>query len=162
MTTTVDQQKIRRMRTGLIAYNAARAQAGYTLFSPMYGDGTVYLIDMEGNIAHMWHLPYRPGLYGHLLENGRLLYGGKVMEDLARLTPGHASRVASSSRWTGMAEFRGRSDIRITTMTQDSSEMAMWSCYVPGLCHSNSSAASRADCPVRKPMARCTATTWSK
>ena len=84
MTTTVDQQKIRRMRTGLIAYNAARAQAGYTLFSPMYGDGTVYLIDMEGNIAHMWHLPYRPGLYGHLLENGRLLYGGKVMEDLAR------------------------------------------------------------------------------
>ena len=39
----VDQQKIRRSRTGLIAHYPARAQPGYTLFAPMYGDGTVYL-----------------------------------------------------------------------------------------------------------------------
>jgi len=81
---TVDQQKIRRTRTGLIAHDAARAQPGYTLFAPMYGDGTVYLVDMDGKAAHTWRLPYRPGLYGHLLANGHLFYGGKIMEDLER------------------------------------------------------------------------------
>ena len=81
---TVDQQKIRRSRTGLIAHDAARAQPGYTLFAPMYGDGTVYLVDMDGKVAHTWRLPYRPGLYGHLLPNGRLFYGGKIKEDLER------------------------------------------------------------------------------
>jgi hypothetical protein len=81
---TVDQQKIRRTRTGLIAYDPARSQPGYTLFSPMYGDGTVYLVDMHGKVVHQWRLPYRPGLHGHLLSNGHLLYGGKVMEDLER------------------------------------------------------------------------------
>jgi len=81
---TEDQKKIRRTRTGLIAHEAARAQSGYTLFAPMYGDGTVYLVDMDGKVAHTWRLPYRPGLYGHLLPNGRLFYGGKIMEDLER------------------------------------------------------------------------------
>ena len=82
--TTVDQQRVRRTRTGLIAHDPARAMPGYTLFAPMFGDGTVYLIDMRGEVAHTWRMPYRPGLYGHLLDNGHLLYGGKVMEDLAR------------------------------------------------------------------------------
>src|SRR5918911_5731800 len=82
--TSVDQQKIRRTRTGLIAHDPDLAQPGYTLFTPMYGDGTVYLIDMAGEIVHRWQMPYRPGLYAHLLDNGHLLYGGKVMEDLDR------------------------------------------------------------------------------
>lgn len=82
--TIVDQQKIRRVRTGLIAHDPALAQPGYTLFAPMYGDGTVYLIDMAGEVAHRWTMPYRPGLYAHLLDNGHLFYGGKVMEDLDR------------------------------------------------------------------------------
>jgi hypothetical protein len=29
-------------------------------------------------------MPHRPGLYGHLLDNGRLFYGGKIMDDLER------------------------------------------------------------------------------
>jgi len=82
--TTVDQQKIRRSRTGLIAHDPALAQPGYTLFAPMSGDGTVYLIDMEGEVAHRWQMPHRPGLYGYLLDNGHLFYGGKIMEDLDR------------------------------------------------------------------------------
>jgi hypothetical protein len=82
--TSVDQQKIRRTRTGLIAHDPALAQPGCTLFAPMYGDGTVYLIDMEGEVVHRWQMPYRPGLYGYLLDNGHLFYGGKVMEDLDR------------------------------------------------------------------------------
>jgi len=82
--TSVDQQRIRRTRTGLIAHDAARAQAGYTLFCPMFGDGSVYLIDMDGRVVHTWCLPYRPGLHGYLLKNGHLLYGGKTMCDLDR------------------------------------------------------------------------------
>jgi arylsulfotransferase ASST len=82
--TTVDQQTIRRSRTGLIAHDPALAQPGYTLFAPMYGDGTVCLIDMAGEVAHSWKMPYRPGLYAYLLDNGHLFYGGKVMDDLDR------------------------------------------------------------------------------
>jgi len=82
--TTVDQQKIRRSRTGLIAHDPALAQPGYTLFAPMAGEGTVYLIDMAGEVAHSWKMPHRPGLYGYLLDNGHLFYGGKLMDDLER------------------------------------------------------------------------------
>lgn len=82
--TTIDQQKIRRARTGLIACDPVSAQPGYTLFTPMFGDGTAYLVDINGEVAHRWRLPYRPGLYGYLLDNGHLFYGGKVMDDLDR------------------------------------------------------------------------------
>jgi hypothetical protein len=82
--TTVDQQKIRRTRTGLIAHDPALAQPGYTLYAPMYGDGTVWLIGMDGAVAHTWHMPHRPGLYGYLLDDGNLFYGGKLMTDLDR------------------------------------------------------------------------------
>ena len=81
---TVDQQKIRRTRTGLISHDPARTQPGYTLFAPMFGDGTVHLVDMDGKSAHTWRLPYRPALYGHRLDNDHLFSCGKVMEDLAR------------------------------------------------------------------------------
>jgi Arylsulfotransferase (ASST) len=50
----------------------------------MYGDGSVYLLDMDGRVAQSWRMPYRPGLYAQFLDNGHLLYGGKVMEDLER------------------------------------------------------------------------------
>jgi Arylsulfotransferase (ASST) len=82
--TIVDQQRTRRTRTGLIAHDPALAEPGYTLFAPMYGDGTVYLVGMDGTVAHTWQMPYRPGLYGYLLDNGHLFYGGKIMEDLDR------------------------------------------------------------------------------
>jgi len=82
--TTVDQQRVRRTRTGLIAHDPARAFQGYTLYAPMFGDGTVYLVDMRGEVVHTWRLPYRPGAYGYLLDNGHLFYSGKVMKDLER------------------------------------------------------------------------------
>lgn len=82
--TTVDQQRVRRAHTGLTAHDPARAFQGYTLYTPMLGNGTVYLLDMQGEVVHTWKLPYRPGLYGYLLDNGHLFYSGKVMEDLER------------------------------------------------------------------------------
>src|SRR5206468_12964246 len=80
----VDQQRVRRARTGLTVHDPDRAFQGYTLFTSMLGDGTVYLVDMRGEVVHTWRMPYRPGLYGYLLDNGHLFYTGKVMTDLGR------------------------------------------------------------------------------
>ena len=78
----IDPQTRRRIaRTGLTAYDPARACPGYTLYAPMSGDGAVYLLDAAGQVAHQWRMPYPPGLYGYLLPNGNLFYGGKVRND---------------------------------------------------------------------------------
>src|SRR5207247_883266 len=108
--TTVDQQKIRRSRTGLIAHDPALAQPGYTLFAPMSGDGAVYLIDMDGEVAHRWQMPHRPGLYGHLLDNGHLFYGGKIMEDLERFEawPRFKAGAVLEADWNGRALWEVR------------------------------------------------------
>ncbi|GAB1538012.1 aryl-sulfate sulfotransferase [Scytonema sp. NUACC21] len=82
--TFVDQNTIRRRGTGLRAYNPDKAFSGYTLFTPLTGQGDVYLINLEGEIVHQWKLPYSPGLYGYLLPNGNLFYNGKVQEDSPR------------------------------------------------------------------------------
>lgn len=58
---SVDQQRVRRTRTGLIAHDPARALQGYTLFAPMFGDGTVYLVDMDGTTVHTWRLLHAGG-----------------------------------------------------------------------------------------------------
>jgi outer membrane protein assembly factor BamB len=77
----MDQNPIRRRGVGLRGLDAARASAGFTLFAPMTGDGTVYLIDLRGNIVHQWKLPYPPGLYGYLTDDGTLFYNGKIPND---------------------------------------------------------------------------------
>jgi hypothetical protein len=79
--TTIDQQTRRRMaRTGLTALDEALACPGYTLYAPMFGPGTVYLLDLHGQEVHRWQTPYPPGLYGYLLPNGHLFYLGKVRD----------------------------------------------------------------------------------
>jgi len=74
----IDQVTLRRRGTGLIGWERGAAFDGYTLFAPMMGDGTVLLIDMEGNVAHQWRMPYPPGDYGRLLPDGHLFYCGKT------------------------------------------------------------------------------------
>jgi outer membrane protein assembly factor BamB len=76
--TPIDQNPIRRRGIGLRALDSARASAGLTLFAPMNGDGTVYLVDLNGKIVHTWRMPYPPGLYGYLTERGTLFYNGKI------------------------------------------------------------------------------------
>ncbi|MEH2109638.1 aryl-sulfate sulfotransferase [Nostoc sp.] len=76
--TSVDQNTIRRRGTGLRAYNPEKVFKGYTLFTPLTGQGEVYLLNLEGEVVHQWNLPYPPGLYGYLLPNGNLFYNGKT------------------------------------------------------------------------------------
>lgn len=62
---------------GLTVYQPDQADHGYTLFAPMTGT-SAYLIDMQGRVVHHWLLPYRPGAYGYLLDNGCLLVAGRT------------------------------------------------------------------------------------
>lgn len=80
--TQIDQQTRRRMaRTGLTALDEQLACPGYVVYAPLTGNGEVYLVDLQGNEAHQWKLPYAPGQYGYLLPNGNLFYGGKAPDD---------------------------------------------------------------------------------
>jgi len=63
---------------GLTHYDRNKAYEGYTLFTPIFGKGDVWLIDMQGKFVHHWRMPYSPGPYGKLLENGNLLYGCRI------------------------------------------------------------------------------------
>jgi len=75
----VDQTTLRRTRRlGLTGHEPSKAYQGYTLFAPMFGEGTVYLVDMQGEVVHTWQAPYPPGDYGYLLPNGNLFYNGKT------------------------------------------------------------------------------------
>jgi hypothetical protein len=78
---SIDQNPIRRRGTGLRGLDPTRASSGLTLFSPLDGDGMVYLIDLEGKLVHTWKMPYPPGLYGYLTEKGTLFYNGKIPND---------------------------------------------------------------------------------
>jgi hypothetical protein len=68
--------------TELIQYDPAKAFNGYTLFSPFRGKYS-YLIDMHGNVVHMWPYPDNFSMpdtesiekHARLLEDGNLLRG---------------------------------------------------------------------------------------
>jgi hypothetical protein len=74
----VDQNTLRRRGAGLIAAQVAAASPGYTLFAPLTGTGQVYLVRLDGTVAHQWNLPYRPGRHARLLPNGNLAYNGTL------------------------------------------------------------------------------------
>jgi uncharacterized protein (UPF0248 family) len=98
----VEQNTIKRRGTGLRACDPERASPGYTLFAPLFVESrTVYLVDLQGNIAHSWKMPYSPGLSGYLTERGTLYYNGRFPEE------NHLSRfpfkggVALEMDWNG-------------------------------------------------------------
>lgn len=91
----VEQIKLKRAGVGLRALDRERAFPGFTLFAPQSGGGTVYLIDLDGNVVHTWQMPYAPGNSGYLTERGTLFYNGKVIEN--------SKRFISRQPWKGGA-----------------------------------------------------------
>ena len=77
-----DQTRRRNTKTGLTALDRERACPGYTLYAPMNGPGDVYLLSLDGEEVHHWAMPDPPGLYGYLLPNGNLFYGGKLRDEM--------------------------------------------------------------------------------
>jgi arylsulfotransferase ASST len=88
MSQPVDVQTRRRTtRTGLTAFDESRACPGYVLFAPITSSGEVFLINLRGQIAHRWQLPYSPGLWGYLLPNGNLFYLGHLPDPAWKQLP---------------------------------------------------------------------------
>jgi hypothetical protein len=85
--------------TGVLLYDEQNSYGGYTLFSPMIGSKSVYLIDVEGNIVHKWDTEYGPGAYAMLLENGNLLRGGSPGGAPAPI--GGAAGIVQEIDWDG-------------------------------------------------------------
>jgi len=77
---TVDQVTLRRRGIGLIAHDPSRAGEGFTLIAPQTDSGNVYLIAMDGTVAHQWKMPCRPGRHAVLLGNGNLGYNGNLAD----------------------------------------------------------------------------------
>jgi hypothetical protein len=76
---------MRYLQRGITVYDRNKAAEGYTLFTPLL-QRKVYLIDMNGWVAHQWDIPGQPGNYGYLQPNGNLLiatWGGAGPEGLA-------------------------------------------------------------------------------
>ncbi len=73
---SLDQITQRRRGVGLIGHDPALSFGGYTLIAPQTGDGNVYLVDIQGRVAHQWKMPVRPGRHAVILANGNLGYNG--------------------------------------------------------------------------------------
>ena len=81
MSKVVEQNTLKRRGVGLRACDPERACPGFTMFAPRFEQNrTVYLIDLQGEVVHAWHLPYAPGLFGYLTERGTLFFSGRVSE----------------------------------------------------------------------------------
>src|SRR5215472_15154788 len=75
----IEPVTIKRRGVGLRGYDRGRAFAGFTLFAPLPSSNrTVYLIDMEGTVAHTWRVRYPAGQSGYLTERGTLFYNGQI------------------------------------------------------------------------------------
>jgi hypothetical protein len=92
--------------TGILLYDREASYGGYTLFSPMIGDQSVYLIDIEGNLVHKWNTEYGAGSYAMLLENGNLLRGGTLGNSPAPF--GGAAGIVQEIDWDGNVVWEHR------------------------------------------------------
>jgi hypothetical protein len=90
-------------KTGLVHYDEAKACAGYTVFTQIYGDH-VYMIDMSGRVVHKWTPPAGLQTYhGDLLENGNFLM--LAVDEKAEYRPGGVT-TALEMTWSGEVVWR--------------------------------------------------------
>lgn len=87
MSSRVDQVTQRRRGVGLIAHDPALSFGGYTLIAPQTAGGRVVLVDIDGQVAHEWQLPVRPGRHAVILPNGNLGYNGSHADSPDRYAP---------------------------------------------------------------------------
>src|SRR6266540_5307342 len=99
----VEQHKVKRSGVGLRACDRDRAFEGFTLFAPLGGNGTVYLIDLDGKVVHTWQMPYPPGMYGYLTDSGTFFYNGKTVDNSTRYINGKPGKggAALEADWNG-------------------------------------------------------------
>ncbi|MDQ7798578.1 MAG: aryl-sulfate sulfotransferase [Candidatus Edwardsbacteria bacterium] len=88
---------------GLMVNDTIKSFEGYTLFSPM-GYKTTYLIDNNGELINSWPSVYLPGLSSYLLDNGKLLLAGRVLNNHFSLAGGSGG-VIQLINWDGTVHW---------------------------------------------------------
>ena len=100
--------------TGVLKYDKTKAYDGYTLFAPAAKCKTIYLIDMEGNMAHKWDIDTPPvTLSAVLLPNGNLLRNGWIRKGTAT-TIGGTAGIVQEIDWDGKVVW----EYKLSTPTQ--------------------------------------------
>jgi hypothetical protein len=92
------EQETRAEPRGLVR-NELGAFPGYTLFAPL-NSRTVYLLDMQGQVAHTWETSSSPTGAVYLLDDGHLLRLGRV-DDAPRFRGGGIGGVIEELDWEG-------------------------------------------------------------
>ncbi|GGK32936.1 aryl-sulfate sulfotransferase [Nocardia camponoti] len=75
----MEQNTLKRRGIGLIGSDPELASPGYTLYAPLAANGRVDLVDLDGELAHQWQLPFRPGRHARILADGSLAYNGATL-----------------------------------------------------------------------------------
>ncbi len=78
----------------------ATAFDGYTLFHPLHSTN-VYLVDMDGHLAHMWETEYNPGQSVYMLDNGNLLRAAREPEPSGPYRGGGEGGIVQEIAWDG-------------------------------------------------------------
>lgn len=72
--------------------NPKRECMGFTLFSPL-NSKSAYLVNMQGRVVHEWKLPNTASYEMKILENGNLLYMGKLEGSIMKNFEGCAGKL---------------------------------------------------------------------
>ena len=115
---SVEQNKVKRSGIGLRACDRDRAFDGFTLFAPLSGNGTVYLIDLDGKVVHTWRMPYPPGMYGYLTDSGTFFYNGKTFDNSTRYINDKPGKAVRHWKLTGTVAYFGKCAIQTITTTE--------------------------------------------
>jgi hypothetical protein len=116
--TSVEQNKVKRSGVGLRACDRDRAFAGFTLFAPLGGNGTVYLIDLDGKVVHTWQMPYPPGMYGISPIAARFFITGKQLITRRATSTVNQGKAVRHWKLTGTVAYFGRCAIQTITTTE--------------------------------------------
>ncbi len=73
---------------------------GYTLFHPLRSTN-VYLVDMDGNLAHKWETDYHPAQSVYMLDNGHLLRAARDPHPPGPLRGGGEGGIIQEIAWDG-------------------------------------------------------------
>lgn len=89
--------------TGVLYYEKDKCFNGYTLFTPTEKNNVVYLMDMEGNIVHTWHIKNAENSIFHsrLLPDGNLLVLRNAKNEDAHAKIGGWAGILDEVDWNG-------------------------------------------------------------
>jgi outer membrane protein assembly factor BamB len=98
--------------TGTTLYDPEKTENGYVLFAPLDdgegGDtGVLYLINMNGQVAHQWSVPFTP-LQGRLLPSGNVVIIGRNNKGATKRPGVGKYHIGGASGWLVELDWDGK------------------------------------------------------